>query len=298
MIRKATLVLAIVFCVMISATPVWSQNIAGSYNVKVSGTNVYLDRTPVAQPINDTTTMKITQNGDKITVDFGTFAGASAATTFKGKVGNKHFSAVWWYKGYAYETKVIWGAVSGKTLKGKMIYPRVAYRPGLVPGWVEISFSATRSGSTAMKQDCLEFNPKNVVIKKEGNQYLLTDGRSRMKMFPNRKEATQALKTIKHYQLNRHCFVGRPDPSLEYWLANNSAPKGALPQEDCIAFNPAKLKIKKEGSQWLMTDGRSRMIMFPDEKEARQALEIIKKYGFNRTCYIGRPDPSMVYFRK
>lgn len=298
MLRKTTLISAIVLCVMIIAAQAWAQNIAGNYSVKVSGTNVYLDRTPVTQPINDTTTMKVAQNGDKITVDFGTFAGASAATTFKGKVGNKRFSALWWYKGSDHETKVIWGSVSGKTLKGKMIYPRVAYRPGLVPGWVEISFTATRSGSAATKEDCLEFNPQKLVIKKEGSRYLLTDGRSRMKMFPNRKEATRALKTIKHYHMDSHCFVGRPDPSLEYWLVNNRAPKGALSQEDCIRFNPANLRIKKEGSQYLLTDGRSRMMMFPNKKEAQQALKIIKKYGFNRTCYIGRPDPSMVYFRK
>ena len=204
MLRKTTLVSAIALCIMINAGPAWSQNIAGNYSVKVSGTNVYLDRTPVTQNINDSTTLKITQNGAEITLDFGTFAGASAATRFKGKVGNKRFAAVWWYQGSAHETKVIWGSVRGKTLKGKMIYPRVAYRQGLVPGWVEISFTATRSTSTAMGEDCLKLNPKKVVIKKEGGQYLMTDGRSRMKMFPNKKEAVQALKTIKHYNMNQH----------------------------------------------------------------------------------------------
>ena len=298
MLRKTTLAMAIVLFLMINAVPAWSQNIAGDYSVKVTGTNVFLDRTPVTRSINDTTTLKVTQNGVKITIEFGTFAGASAATRFKGKVGSKRFSAVWWHQGSAHETKVIWGSVSGKTLKGKMIYPRVAYRQGFVPGWVEISFTATRSGSTATSEDCLKFNPKKVVVKKEGTRYLMTDGRSRMKMFPNKKEAVQALKTIQKYNLNSHCFVGRPDPSLEYWLVNQSAPAGAMQNEDCIPFNPANLRLKKEGSQWLMTDGRSRMKMFPNQKEARQALQIIKKYRFNRTCYIGRPDPSMVYFRK
>ncbi|MEJ2157259.1 MAG: hypothetical protein P8X96_18160 [Desulfobacteraceae bacterium] len=298
MLRKSTFVSAIALCFILMVAPAWSQNIAGNYSVKLTGTNVYLDRTPVTQPINDTTTMKITQSGDRITVEFGTFASASAATRFKGKVGNKRFAAVWWYQGSADETKVIWGAVSGKSLKGRMIYPRVAYRQGLVPGWVEISFTATRSASAAMKEDCLGFDPSKVIIKQEGRQFLMTDGRSRMKMFPNRKEAMAALKAIRHYSMNRHCFIGRPDPSLEYWLVNNGAPKGSLPQEDCIPFNPSNLKIKQEGRQWLMTDGRSRMKMFPNKKEARQALGIIKKYGFNRTCYIGRPDPSMVYFRK
>ena len=216
MLRKTTLVVAIVLFLMINASPAWSQTIAGEYSVKVTGTNVFLDRTPVTGNINDTTTLKVTQNGDRVTMEFGTFAGASAATRFNGKVGNKRFSAVWWYQGSANETKVIWGSVSGRTLKGKMIYPRVAYRQGLVPGWVEISFTATRSGSTAMSEDCLKFNPKRVIIKKEGNQYLMTDGRSRMKMFPTQKEARQALQIIKKYRFNRTCYIGRPDPSMVY----------------------------------------------------------------------------------
>lgn len=300
MLRKPTLISAIVLCLMLSSAPAWSQNITGDYTVKVTGTNVFLDRTPVSRTISDTTTLKVTQNGDKVTMEFGTFAGASAALRFKGKAGNKRFSALWWHQGSNHETKVIWGTVAGKTLKGKMIYPRVAYRQGLVPGWVEISFTATRSGSgsTTMKEDCLKFNPNKVVIKKDGNRWLMTDGRSRMKMFSNKKEAQQALKTIRHYRMSQHCFIGRPDPSLEYWLTKGGAPAGSLPKEDCIPFNPAKLKLKKESNGWLMTDGGSRMKMFPNQKEARQALKIIRKHGFNRTCYIGRPDPSMVYFRK
>lgn len=296
MLRKSTLVLAIVLCAVISAVPGWSQNITGSYTVKVSGTNVYLDRNPASQSLNDTTSLQVTQNGDRITMDFGTFSGASAATRFTGKVGNNRFAAVWWYQGSANETKVIWGTVSGNALKGKMIYPRVAYRQGLVPGWVEISFLATRSA--AMKQDCLKFNPAKVTIKREGRQYLMTDGRSRMKMFPNKQEAVQALNTIKHYHMNDHCFIGRPDPSLEYWLVNDSAPKGALAHEDCLSFNPANLKITKAGNRWLMSDGPHRMHIFPNREEAVQALDAIKKYGFDRTCYIGRPDPSMTYFRR
>ena len=296
MLQKSSLFSAIVLCALISATPGWSQNIAGSYAVKVTGTNVYLGRSPVTQSINDTTTLQVTQNGDRITLDFGTFSGASAATRFAGKVGNNRFAAVWWYQGSANETKVIWGTASSNTLKGKMIYPRVAYRPGLVPGWVEVSFLATRS--TAMRQDCLKFNPAKVSIRKEGRQYLMTDGRSRMKMFPNKQEAMQALNTIRHYRFDSHCFIGRPDPSLEYWLVNNRAPRGSLAHEDCLSFNPANLKITKAGNSWLMSDGSHRMHVFPNREEADQALGIIKKYGFDQTCYIGRPDPSMTYFRR
>ena len=149
-----------------------------------------------------------------------------------------------------------------------------------------------------MREDCLSFDPNRLVVREDNNRWLLTDGRSRMKLFDNRSEAIRALNVIKLYDMNKHCFVGRPDPSMEYWLVDNQAPNGFMPDEDCIAFNPSNLRIQQEGSQWLMTDGRSRMRMFPNRQEAEQALAIILKYGFNRTCYIGRPGPSMTYFRK
>lgn len=34
------------------------------------------------------------------------------------------------------------------------------------------------------------------------------------------------------------------------------------------------------------------------EAEARTAFAIIKKYGFTRSCYIGRPNPGFRYLRK
>ena len=279
-----------------------------------------LDRSPAETAINDHTSLKVTQNGSQVSLEFGAFGGASAATIFKGKIGNNRLAAVWWYGGYDHETKVLWGEVHGDRIRGRMIYPRVADRQGLVPGWVEIAFDATKKkvlkpvgGAVikpgrgmkpvkprrpAIKEDCLDFNTRDVTLKKESNGYLLTDGRSRMKVFPNREEARKALRTIRHYRLDSHCFVGRPQPSMEYWLADGQAPDGAMPNEDCIAFDPAKLRLQKEGSNWLMTDGRSRMRIFPNKSEAQQALRIIQEYGFNRTCYIGRPDPSMTYFRK
>lgn len=314
MAKKVAMVLLLLVW---AATPAWAQGLSGDYSVKVKGSNTFLDRSPANQRISDNTTLKVDQQGDLVTMTFGAFGGVSPATIFKGKVGNDRFAAVWWYQGSAHETKVIWGTVRNKKLHGRMIYPRVADRSGLVPGWVEIDFEATAKPAVKpikpmgkvervpapvrapeLKQDCLAFDLDKLELKAESGRYLLTDGRSRMKVFPNRNEARQALRTIKHYRMNQHCFVGRPNPSMEFWIANGQAPTGSMAGEDCIGFDPARLKLQQEGSQWLMTDGRSRMRVFPNRNEAEQALAIIRKYGFTQTCYIGRPDPSMTYFRK
>jgi hypothetical protein len=35
----------------------------------------------------------------------------------------------------------------------------------------------------------------------------------------NESEARQAEEVIRHYRLNRQCFVGRPNPGMTYWLS-------------------------------------------------------------------------------
>jgi len=68
--------------------------------------------------------------------------------------------------------------------------------------------------------DCIGFNRAGLQIEPVGGQFRLTDGASSMLMFPNELEAQQAVAAINHHRLNRQCFVGRPNPSFTYWLAD------------------------------------------------------------------------------
>lgn len=47
-----------------------------------------------------------------------------------------------------------------------------------------------------------------------------------------------------------------------------------------------------------MISGSQLMFTFPNMLEAGNALSIIKKYGFTKTCFVGRPNPSLQYMRK
>lgn len=298
--RKASLLLFLVVCLALSLVQkVKAQNIAGVYQVTVTGSNYYLDIAPAKRRISAMTTMKISQTGEKITVEFGTFAGAMASTIFKGKVGNNLMAAVWWHRGSPYETKALWGEVSrdGQTIRGKLIYPRVAYRRGLVPGWVEVNFTAR------LREDCISFDYRRAEVRNIGGRWKIVVGRMWLKDFGNvvlsEREARQALRIIKHYRMNQQCFVGRPDPSMEYYLVNGGAPTGSLGGEDCVRFNPANIEVKRIGDRWKIIDGTHWIMDFSDkEGEARMAFRIIKKYGFNHICFVGRRDPSMTYFRR
>ncbi|EAU75134.1 hypothetical protein [Synechococcus sp. RS9916] len=72
-------------------------------------------------------------------------------------------------------------------------------------------------------------------------------------------------------------------------------------KEDCLAFNPRALSIRNRGGSggWTITQGRRLLFSFGNKKaDAQEALKLMKGYGFNQSCFVGRPDPSMRYLKK
>lgn len=57
---------------------------------------------------------------------------------------------------------------------------------------------------------------------------------------------------------------------------------------DYISYNPSSLKIVKETSCWLLTDGRSRMKVLATEEDANNALKVAKRH--TRHCFVGRSN--------
>lgn len=153
-------------------------------------------------------------------------------------------------------------------------------------------------------KDCVNFNPDRVSVIIESAippiNVLLVDGDHQIINFgTSQTNARRANQIIRHYELNESCYIGRPDPSMNYFLADGHTPEGSIEDEDCVRFNPKSIeKIFTNGS-WKIADG-SRWIMDfgENEDEARQALFTIHYYGFTHRCFVGRPDPGMTYFRK
>ncbi|MBW2410297.1 MAG: hypothetical protein JRF72_10900 [Deltaproteobacteria bacterium] len=149
-------------------------------------------------------------------------------------------------------------------------------------------------------EDCISFNPQTAMVKKIQGSWKIVDGSHWMFDFGGKKkEAKKTLKIIKKYQMNQSCFVGRPGPSFQYMLSGGSAPAGAIAGEDCVSFNPKTATVKRAQGSWKIVDGSHWMFDFgSNESEARKALAIIKKYGFSKSCFVGRPGPSFLYLRK
>jgi hypothetical protein len=169
--------------------------------------------------------------------------------------------------------------------------------------WVRAGYTSTPAPpppSVQVQEDCIGFNPNTSEVRRIGGRWTIVDGSHSMFGFGNKEgEARQSLRIIKHYGMNQSCFVGRPDPSFQYMLVSGNAPSGSLSGEDCIGFNPNTIEVRRIGGSWKIVDGSSWMFDFGNkEGEARQAFAIIKKYGFNRSCFVGRPNASFQYLRR
>ncbi len=119
----------------------------GEYAGVFKGKVHYTDRQPAEQQIVEQATIRISTNGDNVTIDVGQIGSAMSATRFQGTRGNAKFVAIHSVPGRENQAKLLWGNVqNGNTLRGTLLYPRVA--DGLVPGYTELVFEA-RSGASS-----------------------------------------------------------------------------------------------------------------------------------------------------
>lgn len=149
------------------------------------------------------------------------------------------------------------------------------------------------------REDCLPINYPKLEIRKIESYWQLFDGSHVINVFHNPAEAQKAKIIINSYKINQVCFVGRPHSSMVYYLANGKSPQGTSTGEDCLRFDSSRIEMKWMGGRWRIEDGTHVIIDFGDEGlECLATLQYIKKYGFTNRCFVGRPNPSMVYFRK
>lgn len=153
--------------------------------------------------------------------------------------------------------------------------------------------------------DCIPFNRANVAAMQIGGRWKVVEGGSHWMLDTGSSqwEAQRAVEIVNHYKLANMCFVGRPrcgsiNP-LMYWLNDRGrAPSGSLPGEDCISFDRDHLAVVEIGGRWKVVEGTHWLLDFgPGEGNARAALHFIRKHRFDQVCYVGRPDPSMTYFK-
>lgn len=148
------------------------------------------------------------------------------------------------------------------------------------------------------RQDCVGINPSQLRVEKVNNSWKVTDGRSWIKSVPTRAEAEKMLGVMKYYGLTQQCFVGRPNPPLEYYLVNGKAPAGSMRGEDCLLINPMACEVRRISNRWIIVEGNHYIISFTDYEEARMSLSIMRRHQIKYICYVNRPGAIMTYFRR
>lgn len=147
--------------------------------------------------------------------------------------------------------------------------------------------------------DCIVIHPGNLQVAEIAGRWTVIDGSQSLLDFgASQANAQRARDVVTHYGFDRMCFVGRPHAPMMYFTAGGKAPAGAMAGEDAVAFDLAGVVAQQSGSDWIVTDGSSRMLDFGAGKaNALHAETIIKRFGFTHQCFVGRPNAPMMYFR-
>jgi hypothetical protein len=82
---------------------------------------------------------------------------------------------------------------------------------------------------------------------------------------------------------------------MEYWLSNGRAPHGLAAGLHLMPLDAPLLRVEQTQGQWCVRDNHRVLFGFgSQEGDARNALAIIRKYGFTQLGFIGDAGPSMI----
>jgi hypothetical protein len=94
-----------------------------------------------------------------------------------------------------------------------------------------------------------------------------------------------------------------PDPSFDFnatSFIDLAEQLGAYPvtaPDDCLPIHPNSVQVQQTGGSWKVVDGGDGLLDFgASQANADRAKDVIVHYGFDRICFVGRPDPPMMYF--
>ncbi|MEE8444967.1 MAG: hypothetical protein V3S44_06415 [Alphaproteobacteria bacterium] len=146
----------------------------------------------------------------------------------------------------------------------------------------------------------MKFDPTSLSVTRTSKGYAVTErNKTILHIGDSRPEARLAMHLMQHYSMNKFCRVTETDPEFSFFTSANKSPRGAVGGEDCVAFNPKKVRHVKKGDRYFLVE-RSHSIaaLGPNERAAKKVRDAVRDYGFKNICFIGRPNPSMVYFRR
>jgi hypothetical protein len=145
--------------------------------------------------------------------------------------------------------------------------------------------------------EAVPFDFRQLRAGKDGKDWQLKTGQYIFAHFGEDEQAAkQALNVLQYYRCTEQCLVGGgKQPVLAYYLASGHAPQGQMLGLSGIAFHADDLKVRKDGSAWVVTDGRLTLFSFDKPDSAKQVLQAMQKHKFDRLCHIGHGDAGMTF---
>ncbi len=164
----------------------------------------------------------------------------------------------------------------------------------------KLTLSTDTPGPTdaANRKDLLAFDPQRAELRWSNGRWALQAGTVSLRDFGTRDEdAREALNIIRRLHLNQRGTIGHPVPIMEYWLADGLAPQAMSGGQHIYPIDRATLRAEAIQGQWCVLDNHRVFFNFgPLEQDAQQALNVIRKHGFDQVGYVGSSQPSMIYF--
>ena len=153
--------------------------------------------------------------------------------------------------------------------------------------------------------DAISYNPANLKIVKQTNDWLLTDGQSKMSIFATEEDAKNGLKVAKRH--TRHCFIGRSnnrrnrkDFIFEYWEGNSGLPSETLSKRDVNPYKPQNVSVRYDASlgYWrvvekLPNNSEHCMLIADNMADALAMLSVVERY--TKICFVGRDNKKTNY---
>jgi len=143
-------------------------------------------------------------------------------------------------------------------------------------------------------EDCVHYDQSTLrIVPEKEIGWSLTVGKegTRMLLLDTEADANDAKALAERH--TALCYIGRDNTRanretyiVEYWTGS-SGKTSVIQQEDCLSHDPKALRIVDEGSAgWLLTDGRSRMLVLDDKQDAENSLVLASQHS--QHCFIGR----------
>lgn len=178
-----------------------------------------------------------------------------------------------------------------------------------------------KKADTEFTENCVEIGALEIEQNSNGEWEILNDG-VLFKTFPNIEEAYKTLDLLEFYEVKKECSCGWDAPKefndkgnldlksslVTYHLTSDGLGIGneefnsySNENEDCLPFDPNQLVAKQRanGDWYLIEKPGHLMFHFGQDKEAcMNTLKAIKKYGYNQSCFVGRPYPSFQYLKR